>query len=460
MELWQHDGASVRRLIKSRQASVQEVTKAHLVRMDQINGQLNAIVCRDDDAALLRAAAIDQGQYEGTLAGIPVTTKINTDHAGFPTDNGVKAFQAVRPGQTLPGIQGLLDQGAVMTGRTNAPALSLRFHTGNALHGETVNVRDPAMTPGGSSGGAAVAVASGMCVIAQGNDVGGSIRFPAFCNGVLGLKPSQGRLPMRSTNLAMPRPVISQIMSTNGVIARSIADIHLGLSAMSRDDPADPNWSPVPLDMSLDPAPGRVAMILEDGREISALTRASIERAAAYLSDAGYQVEAVNPPALDHIFSLWQRIGGIELQLTLMPQLAAIDDPGLSTFMTDWAQILPEPDLAVFHQALIQRDSILRSWAAFFDRYPVILAPVFTRASMAPNEDLWGPETLAGLMDRCRYLLGLSALGLPSLAMPVQHNDHVLHGVQIIARRWQDQRCLWAGSVIERAQGVRPAISP
>ena len=193
---------------------------------------------------------------------------------------------------------------------------------------------------------------------------------------------------------------------------------------------------------------------------MSDLTRASIERAGAHLSDAGYQVEAVNPPGLDHIFSLWQRIGGIELQLTLLPQLAGLGDPGLSKFMNDWAQILPKADLAVFHQALVQRDSILRSWAAFFDKYPIIIAPVFTRAGMAANEDLLGPETLTGLMACCRYLLGLSALGLPSLAMPILHDDHGLHGVQIIARRWQDQRCLWAGAVIERAQGIRPVISP
>jgi amidase len=460
VELWQQNAASLRQLITSRQASAYEVTQAHLLRIDQVNTRLNAIVHSNDEQALIKAKTIDQGQIGGALAGVPITTKINTDHIGFPTDNGVKAFKALMPSQTLPCVQGLLDEGAIVTGRTNAPALSLPLHTGNDLHGETINALDPAITPGGSSGGAAVAVASGMCAIAQGNDVGGSIRFPAFCNGVLGFKPSQGRLPMRSTNLVMPRPFISQIMSTNGVIARSIDDVRLGLLAMSKDDPSDPNWSPVSWNMSADPAPCRVALILEDGLNICALTRASIERVGAYLSDAGYQVEMVNPPALDQIFSLWQRIGGIELQLTLLPQLAAIDDPGLTNFMTDWAQFLPKPDLAVLHQAIIQRDSILRSWAAFFDRYPLIIAPAFTRMSMAPNEDLRGPETLIGLMDGCRYLFGLSALGLPSLAMPIVHDHNRLHGVQIIARRWQDHLCLDAGAVIERAQGVRPVVTP
>ena len=126
---------------------------------------------------------------------MPVTTKVNTDQAGCPTDNGVVAFRNNIATRDAPVIANLKRAGAIVIGRTNTPAFSMRVFADNALHGRTLNPRDPALSAGGSSGGAGAAVATGIGPIAHGNDIGGSVRIPAMYNGVVGLRVSLGRIP-------------------------------------------------------------------------------------------------------------------------------------------------------------------------------------------------------------------------------------------------------------------------
>src|SRR5208282_4227681 len=160
--------------------------------------KLNAIVRRMDAEALSAADAADvarkNGDALGPLHGVPVTTKINTDQKGHPTDNGVVALENLIATEDAPVVANLRNAGAIFIGRTNAPAFSTRAFSENDLHGRTHNPLDRSITPGGSSGGAAAAVAAGFGPIAQGNDLGGSIRFPASCNGVVGLRVGLGRI--------------------------------------------------------------------------------------------------------------------------------------------------------------------------------------------------------------------------------------------------------------------------
>jgi len=136
-----------------------------------------------------------RGEALGPLAGVPVTVKVNVDQAGFATTNGLKIQRNLIAAEDNPVVANLKKAGAVIIGRPNTQAFSLRWFTRNGLHGHTKNPHDPTLTPGGSSGGAAAAVAAGIGAIAHGTDIGGSIRYPAYACGVHGLRPTLGRVP-------------------------------------------------------------------------------------------------------------------------------------------------------------------------------------------------------------------------------------------------------------------------
>jgi amidase len=165
MELWQLDATDLARLIRTGRASAREAVQSCLSRMDAVNPALNAVVRRMDDEALAAADAADaaraRGEALGPLHGVPVTTKVNVDQKGHPTDNGVVAYKDLIATEDSPVVANLRHAGAILIGRTNAPAFSMRIFTDNALHGRTLNPLDPAITPGGSSGGAGAAVAVG-----------------------------------------------------------------------------------------------------------------------------------------------------------------------------------------------------------------------------------------------------------------------------------------------------------
>src|SRR5262245_20283520 len=182
---------------------------------------------------------VRRGEPLGVLHGVPVTTKVNTDQRGCPTDNGVAAYKGLVPDADSAVVANLRRAGAIVIGRTNTPCYSMRWFTDNDLHGRTLSPWDPRITPGGSSGGAAAAVASGIGPIAQGNDIAGSVRYPAYCCGVVGLRPSYGRVPSYNPTAAPPA-IASQLMAVQGPLARTVADLRLGFAAMAVPDARDP----------------------------------------------------------------------------------------------------------------------------------------------------------------------------------------------------------------------------
>ena len=199
----------------------------------------------------------EAGARLGPLHGVPVTTKVNVDQRGHATTNGVVEFRNVIATEDSPVVANFRKAGAVLVGRTNTPAFSHRWFSDNDLHGATHNPWSKALTPGGSSGGAASAVAAGMGAIAHGNDFGGSIRYPAYACGVLGLRPTPGRIPAFNPSATSDRPITAQLMSVQGPLARSVADVRLALSAMAQGDVRDATWMPVPLDRARTAAPDR-----------------------------------------------------------------------------------------------------------------------------------------------------------------------------------------------------------
>ena len=263
-ELWRWDTMRVAQAIRTRAVSSKEVIAACLARLEAVNPRVNAVVETLAAEAMSAAERADQilarGDPIGPLHGVPVTTKINTDQKGCATSNGVRAFANLIAEHDSPSIANLRKAGAIIIGRTNCPEFSWRWFTDNDLHGETVNPWNRERTCGGSSGGAAVAVATGMGPLAHGTDFGGSIRHPALCCGIAGLRPTLGRVPTFNASTG-DRPITAQFMAVHGPLARRVGDLRLAFGAMSAGDARDPWWVPAPLQGAAPAKPIRVALL-------------------------------------------------------------------------------------------------------------------------------------------------------------------------------------------------------
>jgi amidase len=457
METWQMSATEVARLVREKTVSAREVAEAHISRIDSVNPKLNAIVLRTDDALRSAAAAVDDGTTVGPLAGAVVTTKINTDHAPYPSDNGIKSLRDNVPGTVHPSITGLLDAGLMMAGRTNSPAFAMRFHTANDLHGETMNPHREDISPGGSSGGAGVAVATGMCHIAQGNDVAGSVRWPAYMNGVLGLRPTVGRMPTGGTN-PNPRTWTASAMSTNGPLARTMADLRAGYRAMCVQNWNDPFWVPVAHEFPAPTAPIRVALVVNDEIGVHPAVQDALRRVGSLLEDAGYEVEEVSPPMLDVFFELWQRVGSPDIMHGLMSMLDAIDDSGLTATMNDWRPSFPEPTSQTFIKAMGDRDMLMRAWNVFFSQYPLMVTPMMAEPTMTRGYDKSFVGAMASMSTIGRWGMNLSAISIPALAFPVGMHEGAPLGVQVTAHTWREDLILAAGDALEARLGPVGAV--
>ena len=198
-ELWRLPATELLALLRKREVSAVEVTTSAIQRLAEVNPAISAVVREMPEEALERAAAIDaqfaNGEDPGPLAGVPVTIKENVDQAGYATTNGLRIQSELIATEDNPVVSNLRRAGAICIGRTNTPAFSLRWFTRNSLRGHTLNPRNPNITPGGSSGGAAAAVTAGIGAVAHGTDIAGSIRYPAYACGIHGIRPTPGRVP-------------------------------------------------------------------------------------------------------------------------------------------------------------------------------------------------------------------------------------------------------------------------
>lgn len=458
-EPWQMGAVEIAKLIKAGKISATEVVASHKERILSVNEKLNAIVLPTFEDAEIQALRVDNGEVTGAIAGSVITTKSNTDHLPYPNDNGIKLLADNPSHSTAPCISGLLNAGGLMIGRTNTPAFSMRFHTDNDLHGETFNPHGQHISCGGSSGGAGSAVASGMCSIAQGNDVGGSIRFPAFLNGIWGIRPTMGRMTTGGTN-PHPRTWSGANMATHGPLARNMEDLRVAYQLMNQENWNDPFWVPAPHIFSDGDKPTKVAVVKNDGHFISETTSQALDTAAKILSDSGYLIEEVTPPMADELFGLWQSIGSVDLLLGLVPLLDHLGDSGLSEVYNNWKHSFPEPTGKTFMEAFQLRDLILRRWNDFFATYPLVMMPVYADTYMRRGQDRESTSSITEVAEHARWVLNLPTLGIPALAVPTGVVGGAPHGVQIAAHAWREDLLLRAGDVIEERLGRILPIDP
>ncbi len=463
-ELWQYDATDLARLVRLGRASAREATQSCLARLRAVNPQLNAVVTSFDDEALGAADAADaaraRGDVLGPLHGVPVTIKVNTDQKGHATTNGVVAFRDVIAAEDAPVVANLRGAGAIIIGRTNTPAFSMRIFTDNVLHGRTRNPRDPEVTPGGSSGGAGAAVASGIGPIGHGSDIGGSVRVPAYCCGVVGLRVGLGRVPAFNPSATAAAVIGSQLMATHGPLTRSVRDARLALVAMARGDARDTRWADAPLVGPPVARPVRVALVPEvPGGFTHPKQAAAVRQAGRHLAAAGYAVEEVTPPAFEAVVAVWHCIGSTDVLGALKPNVEKYADEDAKTSMRLWFGLMPPADLPGLLSALAERDLLLRRWLEFMIGYPLIVMPTLADEPPPLGLDLT-EDGQRRILDSMRVSLIAPALGLPGLAVPVGSNGRLRAGVQIVAARFREDLCLDAGEVIEAAEGVVAPIDP
>jgi len=309
--LWRGSAASIAAAVRKREVSCREVVTSVLARIEEINPRINALAEVLAEEALASADAADrlvaEGGPLGPLHGVPVTIKINVDQAGHATTNGVVTMRDHIAHEDAPVVANWRNAGAIMVGRSNTATYSSRWFTDNAVHGRTLNPWHPDITPGGSSGGAAAAVASGMGALAHGNDIGGSIRYPAYACGVAGLRPTTGRVPAFNPSATVERSITPQMMSVQGPLGRSIADLRIGYHAMARYDARDPGWVPVPHEFPASDVPVRVSLYKRcPGISLDPAVGQALDSAAYWLSQAGYEVEEVDLPHFVEAAELWR----------------------------------------------------------------------------------------------------------------------------------------------------------
>jgi len=462
-ELWSLGATALATEIRDKKASSREVVEAHLARIDAVNGSVNAVTVVLAEQALAAADAADRavatGQALGPLHGVPFTVKENIDLAGSATTQALKAMAEAVPPLDAPHIAQVKAAGAIPIGRTNLPDFGLRWHTDNELRGATKNPWDASRTPGGSSGGEAAALATGMTPLGMGNDYGGSLRWPAQCNGIASLKPSFGRIAQAGSIPPLEAPVTIQLFAVQGPMARHVADLELAFRAMIGPSPRDPRHVPVSFD---GPAVPRRAAIASNpgGMGVDPAVAAGVAKAANALRDAGYEVEEVDVPVLKEAVDLWAKLVMAEVALGFLPQLGPILGKDAKAFLQLGIDAVGVTDYEGYLTGFIARQGIMNAWSEFLDRYPVVVAPVGTIQPFAVGHDLQGLRQFREILEGLRLVVALNLTGLPAVVVPVGVDGGLPQAVQVIGRWYREDLCLAAAGAIEQRLGVVTPIDP
>lgn len=437
------------------------VIEAYLDRIFRSNPRLNALTVVFADRARAAAAAVDDavaaGRDPGPLAGVPFSVKENIDITWSATTNGWRGAADAVPEHDASVVRRMREAGAVPVGRGNMPDFGMRWDTDNDLFGRTVNPWDPARSPGGSSGGDAVAVATGMSAIGLGNDFGGSLRLPAYAAGVYGLRPSQGRIPRAAVR--QPVALTLQQFSVNGPLARSVDDIELALGVLSGWDADDPVSMDAP-HVRAEEVPRRVGAVRDPlGAGVDPEVADGIARAAASLSDAGWDVVDIEAPLLEEAAVLWRRLSCTDMLISLDP--AALGAPlgaSATRFLRDsTAAAKPYDSAAEYAQAWARRAVVAARWRRLQRELPLILGPVSTARMREPDYDLGGSEPADQAWQDLRLTVAANFLGLPALAVPTGLSaDGMPAGVQLIGPMFGEHVVLAAARDVEERLAQSP----
>jgi amidase len=438
------------RLITDGELSSIELVEHYLERIDRIDPDVNAYVTVCADEALAEA----RSPRPGPFSGVPLPIKDLTETAGIRTTFSCRAFANHVPEHDVELVRRLRTAGFVLIGKTNTPEFGTTAVTESDLNGVCRNPWDLSRTPGGSSGGAAAAVAAGLAPIAQGSDGGGSIRIPSSCCGLFGLKPSRGRVS--------PAPYGDTYgFSAPGPIARTVADAAAFLDAIAGPEPGDPYIAPPPErpfadEVGAPPGRLRVAIALEPPHPVPVddACATAARDAAALLEELGHEVEAVTPPqsaeTLELFAVVWQTI----------PTLYPVEDPALlEPTNRAFAERARATSSADYLKAYARLQLHGRMLAAACAQYDVVLTPTLARPPVPVGwvrelADPW--EQYARAAEFTPFTPAVNVAGLPAASVPFSWTpDGLPIGIHLVGRAGEEAVLIRLASQLEQ---VRPWI--
>ena len=458
-ELWQASACELADRIGSGDISARDAVGAHIARMHDRNPAMNAVVDDLSEQAMKDAAALDEVYAKsgpvGPLHGVAVTIKENIDQTGHVTPNGVPAFKDLIAQADSPFVTNLKAAGAVVIGRTNTPEFSFRGTTDNPLHGRTFNPWNDWASAGGSSGGASSAVMSGMGAIAHGNDIGGSLRFPATCTGAATVKPGLGRTPAYNPSQAAERGILAQVTSVQGVICREVRDVRLAMQSAIGYSPQDPWQVPMPWDGPAIDGPIKVGFTRETyGFDLDPAVDKALNNAADALADAGYIVEEIKTPDMLEIGREATRTLFGEVKALMQPLIREHGSSEFNTYFDHCYDIAPPYEGDDLLAAYARRATYTRKWLGLLAETPLVLTPFLLTPTFAHARDYEGREGAEEIMLKAFYSFSMNFMGLPAGNIPAHYNDGLPVGVQIVGQRFREDLILDACEAIESRVGV------
>ncbi len=440
-------------LVGKGEVSALEIIETHLDRIQADNPKINAIVEQNVHEALQAARLVDQkvrdGEDPGPLAGVPFTVKVNVDQAGYATTNGLVNQRDLVAETDSPVASNIKKAGGIIVGRTNTPAFSMRWFTDNALHGQTLNPRNPTLTPGGSSGGAAAAVAAGLCAVGHGTDIAGSIRYPAYACGVHGLRPSHGRVPARNATAA-DRMIGAQLMAVSGPIARSVGDLQLAFRAMAMPDVEDPWHVCVPFEGS--PYPKRAVLALApDAIVVDPSIKDALRKAAGALEAEGWHVEEMDCPPMRRAAEINATLWMADTEQGASDLITQEAEPHSLFVFSAMRRLAEKLDLAAVMTALQDRTALMWQWEQFFQHYPLVICPVSGELPFEQQSDVRSEADFERVYEAQLTQRGLPVMGMPALALATGFEGASPLGVQLVSGRFREDIVFDAAAVIEAA---------
>jgi amidase len=421
------------RLVRAGEASSVELVEHSLRRIERLDGALNAFVTVIAEDALAAARLIDAGKgADGPFRGVPIPIKDLTATAGIRTTSSSRAFADFVPDFDTAVVRRLRGAGFVLIGKTNTPEFGMTPFTESDLNGDTRNPWSLDRTPGGSSGGAAVAVATGMTAVAHGSDGGGSIRIPSSCCGVVGLKPARGRISSAPFGSL-------EGLGTAGPIGRTVSDVAAVLDVLEGYEPGDPWWTPTPERPFVDEVgapPGRLRVAVTTTPPIHVPVhhdcRAALDSTAELLVELGHDVAEETPPWVEpdffHVFvTVWQ-VG---------PVLYGVDDLSLLTplnrGLVESARMSSSVDYA---RAVVQLQAVARRVVAFWKDVDVVVTPTL---ALPPVPVGWQGQVEGAVEQLLRgaaftpFTAVANLTGQPAISLPLHWSpDGLPIGVQLI----------------------------
>ena len=451
------DACGLAESIHEKRFSPVEVLNACLARVDALNPKLNAIVTMIDGAverARQAEAATMRGESWGPLHGVPFTVKDCVDTAGIRTTGGSLIFADNVPDRDATVVTRLLDAGGVMMAKTNLPEFALWWETGNRIFGTTRNPWDETRTTGGSSGGEAAAVSSGMSPLGIGSDVGGSIRQPASHCGLVGLKATHGRIPLTGH---WP-DVLLRYMHV-GPLTRTVRDSALALRILSGADGADPYAVRVPPpDIDVDGPLGelRIGWCGEGPfAPVAAEVQDTVERAAGALEAMGHRVEPVSLDSWDELSGqgISDAIYAAEGRHWIMPIIEGKEDLLAPTIVRRLSA--PAPSMDEYQAAVADCELLRQDTARLFASYDLLLCPT-TPLPAHPHDsaklDIDGQQVVG--RNALRATIPFDLTGSPAVSVPFgRSSDGLPIGVQIAGRHLDEATVLRAAAALEGAAG-------